>query len=542
VNRLPTLLVDRTPPTERSNPTPAAGVFASLRGPEALLWALVACGGLLRIVRYFDNRSFWLDESMLGLNLLDRSAAELRSTLDYVQSAPYGFLLAQKAVIAALGDSELALRLVPLLSSLAALGVFALIARRLLAPVAAVVAVSLMVFGEPFLYQSSEAKPYSTDVLVSLVVVWLTLRVDTAAPRREFLSSALLLAGAGALGVWFSYPSVFVLAAAFASLIVRLLLRRRLTRAAALFAAGGTVAAVFLLSYSASASSISTVNARVFAGHPSVGTEAWTTMRLAWFAFSDPGGFWYPVRLVVVVCLAVGLVSFAREAVDRLVLLAGPAVLAVFAAFLSKYPLGGRFSLFFAPLVFVIVARGAFTIWDRWRWRVAIAVPIVLALVGPQVVQSAVHIADPPRREHVRPLLHTLKREWRSGDTLFVYQNAQFALRWYDECRDCGVRPLPFGLRAAPRGATSSDGSPAALVSSPPSVVVGRNTLTEAEAARTVSALEGRSRVWLLFSHVAGGHGDRDAEQLMIRALDGAGRRLDAWYEDDASLYLYDLS
>jgi hypothetical protein len=100
---------------------------------------------------------------------------------------------------------------------------------------------------------------------------------------------------------------------------------------------------------------------------------------------------------------------------------------------------------------------------------------------------------------------------------------------------------LPFGLRAAPRGQTSSDGSPAALVSSPPSVIVGNTSLTGPGAAETVAALAGNPRVWILFSHVAGHHGGPNDEELMLRALDGAGRRLRAWREDDASLYLYDL-
>jgi hypothetical protein len=499
------------------------------------MWGLVALGGLLRIVRYADNRSFWLDEAMLGLNLIDRSLAELRSTLDYVQSAPYGFLVSQKAVISVLGDSELALRFVPLVSSLAGLVVFALIARRLLEPAAATLAVALMVFGEPFLYQSSEAKPYSTDVLVALVIVWLALRVETTAPRRTYLTTLLAFGGASAIAVWLSFPAVFVLVAAVASLLVRVGLERRLDRLAGLLVVGGVLATVFLASYSQSASSISTVNARVFAGAPSLGTEITTTTRLAWYAFSDPGGFWDPIRLVLVGCLAVGLVAFALTSLDRAVLLAGPAALAVVAAFLSKYPLGGRFSLFFAPLVFVLIARGALAIWQRRRWRIVLAVPIVLALVGPQAVQSARHVADPPRREDVRPLLHLLGRDWRQGDRLFVYRDAQFALRWYAECRDCGVRPLPFRLEP---GRNGSD----ALVSSPPTVVVGGDTLTRPEILRAVEGLEGQRRVWFLFSHVAGHEGRADREWLMLRELDRLGRRIGSWHESGAGLYLYDLS
>lgn len=509
---------------------------------EALLWGLVALGALLRVVRYLDNRSFWLDESMLGLNLISRSAGELRSTLDYVQSAPYGFLLLQKGVIDTLGDSELALRLLPLLASLASLVLFAVVARRLLAPAAAAFAVALMVFAEPFLYQSSEAKPYSSDVLVGLVIVRLTLAVDTAAPRRRFVSSVIVLAGAGAVGVWFSYPAVFVLAAALGSVLLRLLLERRIGRATGVLVGGGLLAAMFLAAYSTSAGSISTVNDRVFAGHPSLGTEAWTTARLAWYSFSDPGGFPYAVRVVAVACLVWGLVAFARERIDRAVLLAGPSALAVMAALLSKYPLGGRFSLFFAPLLFLVVARGAAGAWNASRsWGPAVAAVLVVALVGPQLVESAVHVADPPRREDVRPLLHDLARGWRTGDALYVYENAQYALRWYDECRDCGVRPLPFALRPAPPGATSANGSPAALVSSPPTVVVGRETLRGPAIAQTIRGLEGRPRVWVLFSHVVGRHAGSDDEKRLVRALDRAGRRIDSWHEDDAALYLYDL-
>lgn len=513
------------------------------RALRVILWGLVAVGGVLRIVRYADNRSFWLDESMLGLNLIDRSAAGLRSTLDFVQSAPYGFLLLQKAVIGSFGDSELVLRLLPLLSSLAALVLFAVIATRLLEPVAAVLAVSLMVFGEPFLYQSSEAKPYSSDVLVSLLIVWLTLRVDTRAPRRPFLSSVALLACGGALGVWLSYPSIFVLASAIASLLLRLALERRLDRLVGVLALGGGLAAVFYLSYSASSGSIATVNARVFAAGPSVGDDIRTTARLAWYSFSDPGGFWPPLRIVAVVCLVLGAVAFARQRLDRVVLLAGPSVLAILAALQSKYPLGGRFSLFFAPLAFLIVARGAAAIWGRLRWTPTILVPLVviLALVGPQMVRSAGHAVHPPRREHVRPLLQTLERNWRRGDLLWVHQNAQFALRWYAECRDCGVRPLPFRLVAAPRDAISSDGSQAALVSAPP-VVVGRDALTEAQVRRTVASLAGRSRVWVLFSHVPRPHVGPDDATRMLEELDRVGRRIGAWQETGSDLYLYDLS
>jgi hypothetical protein len=72
-------------------------------------------------------------------------------------------------------------------------------------------------------------------------------------------------------------------------------------------------------------------------------------------------------------------------------------------------------------------------------------------------------------------------------------------------------------------------------------VFVGRDVLTDARIAQTLAAFEGRPRVWFLFTHVAGRDGGPNDERRMVRALDRAGRRLGAWHETGAALYLYDL-
>ena len=69
---------------------------------------------VLRLGRYVSDRSLWLDESLLALNLTTRSYRGLLETLDFNQGAPIGFLWAERLVLGALGDSELSLRLFPL--------------------------------------------------------------------------------------------------------------------------------------------------------------------------------------------------------------------------------------------------------------------------------------------------------------------------------------------------------------------------------------------------------------------------------------------
>src|SRR5436305_88707 len=134
-------------------------------------WVLIGLGAGLRVARYVDNRSLWLDEIFLANNLEHRSFAGLLHPLDYRQGAGVGFLLLCKSAIAVIGSSERALRLVSLIAGVASLPLFYFLARRLIGLPAAVIAVAVMVFLEPLIYYSSEVKQYSTDVAVTIAVL-----------------------------------------------------------------------------------------------------------------------------------------------------------------------------------------------------------------------------------------------------------------------------------------------------------------------------------------------------------------------------------
>lgn len=506
------------------------------------MWGVLGVGAALRVIRYADNRSFWLDEALLGLNVIERSTSRLSDSLDYVQSAPYGFLLAEKASVELLGDSELSLRLVPLLASLAGLGLFGLVAQRLLDPVTAAVAAVLFALSESLIYQASEAKPYASDVLAGLAVVLMTLKTDEQRSRRAF---AVWIAGFGLVGVvavWISYPSAFVLAGAGCALALRAALDRATWKLAGLAGLAGVWLAGFAASYATSAGTISTVRDKVFGDSASVGNQVGETIHLAWYSFSDPAGFYPSLRLVAVLCLALGLLSLARERLDRLVLVAGPGALTLAAALLSKYPLGGRFVLFLTPFAFVAIARGAQFLYETTGRKVVVGGLVLVALGGAQVVWSAERLDDPPRPENIRPLLQSLNRDWRLNDELYVYRNAQFALRWYAECEHCDVRPLPFSLQPAGPRDDDGVGGQAALVSSAPTVI-GRGPTEDAYIDRVIRSFAGKPRVWFLFSHASlhtiGGLND---EQRFIRAMDANGRRLVTRRESGASLYLVDFS
>src|SRR5690349_16225058 len=127
-------------------------------GYQRWLWIVSAAGIAARLEQYLFNRSLWLDEALMVLNLLHRSFAQLMKPLDYQLVAPLAWLFAEKLCILLFGPGELGLRLVAAAGGTLAMGLVAVLAWRLLAPRAALVAVALFALSPPLIYYSSELK------------------------------------------------------------------------------------------------------------------------------------------------------------------------------------------------------------------------------------------------------------------------------------------------------------------------------------------------------------------------------------------------
>ena len=144
------------------------------------------------------------------------------------QLAPFGFLIAQRALVTALGASRYVARLIPLASGIVALGLFSVLARRILPRRAALVALVLFAFSDDLIYYSSEMKPYSLDLAVGLAV---TLAALAAVGNRRLRTCRVaVMAIAAVLAPWCSFPSAFVVAGCGATLILTSLLRGAVPR------------------------------------------------------------------------------------------------------------------------------------------------------------------------------------------------------------------------------------------------------------------------------------------------------------------------
>jgi hypothetical protein len=403
------------------------------------LIVLHAVGVALRAWQYLGRDSFYMDEIAVLRNVVERGPLALVWTpLAYDQTAPTGFLLAEKAIVGAFGLGELSARLWPFASSVAALVVFARLAGRVLSPSPALAAIALMSTAGPLVLFAAEAKQYSSDVLATCALLLAAQGLSAGPDARSARGFAIT----GAIVGWFSQTSVFVLAATCACVGLEEVRTTTTVRAAR---AVGPAVAVAGLSGAASA---------LVARHQlSAATDAymhrfWASGFPPWPLDLRSAGEWlgrrtveifgaqpeaallaYPAPVVCTLATLLGLLLLARSRSGRLVAL--PVVVTLAASIAGVYPFAQRLLLFLLPCVFL--ALGAVAEWiggllaRPWGGSRVLA-PALLAALGATPVLTA-----PPvyHLEDVRPVLGEVAARSIEGEKVYAYYGLGPALWFY---------------------------------------------------------------------------------------------------------------
>ena len=212
---------------------PWFGAWFSGRNPDqrslavSTMLAVVAIGIGLRFRDYFENYSLNHDDICLALNLIGRSAGGLTHTLDFDQAAPLGFLWIERAMVCLFGPGEMALRLLPFVFGCASVILLARLVTMLLPPLEAIAVVGFFGFSQALIGSAIQVKPYSLDILATIVLVSVFLPLTrNSASRTETIAAA----AAGAFAMWFSFPSLFVLGGIGAATAIFAIVDREIVR------------------------------------------------------------------------------------------------------------------------------------------------------------------------------------------------------------------------------------------------------------------------------------------------------------------------
>lgn len=495
-----------------------------------LSFLLVLLGTVIRLVQYWQNRSLWFDEVNLALNIVNRSYLELAQTLDHNQAAPLGFLWVEKLATQIFGNNEYGLRLFPLISNLVALGVFYRLVSRYVSPGAVPIAIALFAFGRYTLYFATELKQYSSDLAISLILLWFLIKSGHKILKtREITGYALL----GSLAIWFSHPSVFILGGieGYYLLIatnkdrLKLLFNRLFVYFAWLVSFG-----LFYWLTIARTMNNEDLASSWSSRYPTAFWDiGWSLDALGRF-FSNPMGLMGITDGVGIFAFIFGCVAWYGKNRIFFGALVAPFVATLLAAYLHQYPFRERLVLFLVPLAIMIVAEGI--VWLLSKFRVAqtnqsdrfkiqslagiLGLVCLVSLTIPLGVRASNFIVHPELKDEIRPVTEYVLSQQQPEDTIYVYSLGATGFTYYAQRLGYGEEDYILGL-----GNLSHKDKETAQ--------------NWQELKADIEPLKGKARVWFVLRA-------EDTEQAAILDyLNQIGQEIARYEQPGASAHLYSL-
>jgi hypothetical protein len=375
------------------------------------------------------------------------------------------------------------------------------------------IALGFFAICEKAVYYSSEVKQYSTDVAICLALALAAIEIRT---RTVQWWSAALLGLAGALAVWLSHPSVFVLAGIGTTLFLSYCRRREWSNAGLIVFAASLWAISFAVSYVAvlretgHSSFLLTFwdgyGAFAPAGASAL-SQAWWFIRVFVTAFENPAGFNLDVLAALAFCVGCGSALYYRS--SKLLILAAPIPFVLLAAFLHKYPFLDRLVLFLVPFLLLLIAEGIHQVARR---TVVVGFALAAILFAHPMINAAINVRADPGREDIKPALAYVRSNWQEGDILYVHYAVKRLFKYYAD-------RTGFGDDDYFKGAKKPD--------------------DPAEFLQDLDQLRRNRRVWVLFL-IRNERTAQEREWFMDQvAL--LGDRVDAFEAPGISVFLYDL-
>ena len=431
---------------------------------KKLIVTFLILGCAIRLFHFFYNRSLWMDEVYLSTSFVKMNFQDLISKpLFYQQKAPIGFLIAVKLIVNIFGYKEFFLRLIPLIAGLTAMFVFVPVVKYFLNGLGSALAIGIICLAPAMIYHSVEIKQYSTELLGTVLCLYLFIKFQN---QKDF-KSLMMWGVSGAVILWFSYSSIFILAAIAISIFCKLLF-------------SGKIKPAMVTAFPFSIWFISfTINFLLFT-HKHVESE-WIVQ---WFrAYRNFVPFppksvadlqWFPINLYRMMDYPLGLlwnfnniqsnkplvIAAKMPFLPILFLIAGiyqsikrkrtytsifilAITLTFIASGLELYPLTERFWLFIAPVFVVFIGEGFNTGAQKFKNPSIKYFLFSLVIFGP-IFQAIASTAEPQsfyasKKSYEKEVLLYVSKNYKAGDAVYVYWNNLPGYRLYQQ-----IYPLKY--------------------------------------------------------------------------------------------------
>lgn len=410
-----------------------------------LVRVLVSGGLALRVWHYLANHTIWYDEAVLLVNVMEKDFAGLLGPMHHAVAAPPLFVWLLKLIHLTAGDQPYVWRLVPFAFSVLGLLLTVPLARRVLDPPAAVLAVGLVAVSDNHVWLGCTVKPYAGDAAVATALL-LYLQATAGRPAGRRL---LPLAIAAPVLIAFSYTALFVYGGLLLAVLPAAWADRWRGVGAWLLASAAVAGTLAVLHFGPmTAQRVDSLVAE-WQPHflPHTGPLAATdwTVRAVLGVFqqaANPSGF----VLGLFAPLGVwGLWRAGRREVA--VACVGMFALAIVAAAVKAYPLGQhRLSQFLTPAAILLGAAGVGEVLRRWKW---VGVTLAVLMVGVADGLSLSHLWEPWHRPDAQAVHRYVQAHRRPGDVV-LSNEANYLYFFFGELKsiEAGGAEVPAGGRA----------------------------------------------------------------------------------------------
>jgi len=407
-----------------------------------LVILFIGLGFYLRIYHYLLNRSLWLDEAMLALNIVEKNYFQLLQPLELNQGAPILFLLIEKLFVTIFGNNELSLRLFPLLSGFFSLILVYKVGKIYFNEFVALCSLFLFSISEHLIYYSSEVKQYSTDVFATLLILYLARRCfNQDSTKKDFI----LLCAIGSILIFVSHPIIFSIMSI--SLLFLLISGKQLLKKKFhyIFSIIATWLFLYLLLFVLSLNNLASNKVlenywkNEFMPLPLWENITWLINNFKSNLINPFGLHSSPLIIFLIVIISFLIIILNKNHIFKIIFILPFPFGLLFSSF-HLYPFGGRLLLFLAPLFYLILFFGITSIFSFVLQKQNIIsfkfLPslIIIALIAYKPMMITYNNWKyPSYGQHLRPIMAEISNRLSYKDKIYVYYSSIPAFKYYME-------------------------------------------------------------------------------------------------------------
>jgi len=387
----------------------------------------ILAGALLRIIFWWQGRNLFIDEANVVRNLFERDFLDLLQPLDYGQYAPPVFLWFQKLAVIIIGYGERAVRLYPLLCSLASLLFFRSLFKKLSVK-GAWYALVLFAFGSLVLYYSVTVKQYSGDTLVCILLLLAVIQIQLRS-SVHFVFSWMLV---GSIAIWSSMPSVFILAGVWAYYFYQCWneghrkIISNLVWIGFIWLVQFVIYYYYILSNQIHSDYLQNYHEPFF-----LSVFSWQkNFNLLQGLVSEVGGSTVVAYSIHLLLFAAGTITMYQKKKEYFVLLFIPLLCVFCASFLKQFTLLPRVMLFSFPLILIVMAFGAQNLLLRTK-NYFVLVLLVVAVINVSNFKTWKILQGEYRKEEITKGFEFVKEPLQKGQSVFISHLTKPAFYYY---------------------------------------------------------------------------------------------------------------